>query len=180
MRNSNAFMVDDTFFDKLRREEYENIDKHHHVYLDYTGGNLCPKSLVRSHQMLLLENILGNPHSSNPTSQKSTDLIENTRIKILEFFNAQDYLCVFTPNASGALKIVGESYPFAKKSTLLLLSDNHNSVNGIREYCFQQGGITKYIPVQYEDLQINESSLARALHETPKGNGRNLFAYPAQ
>jgi molybdenum cofactor sulfurtransferase len=102
-------MVEDPFFDQLRREEYENLDKHHHVYLDYTGGNLCPKSLVLSHQTLLLENILGNPHSSNPTSQKSTDLIEHTRIKILEFFNAQDYLCVFTANASGALKIVGES-----------------------------------------------------------------------
>ena len=180
MRYSNSLFVEDPFFDQLRREEYENLDKHHHVYLRLYGGNLCPKSLVLSHHALLLENILGNPHSSNPTSQKSTDFIEHTRIKILEFFNAQDYLCVFTPNASGALKIVGESYPFGKKSTLLLLSDNHNSVNGIREYCFQKGGTTKYIPVQYEDLQINESALVRTLHETPKGNGCNLFAYPAQ
>ena len=173
-------MVEDPFFEQLRREEYENLDKHHHVYLDYTGANLCPKSLVLSHQRMLLENILGNPHSSNPTSQKSTDFIESTRIKVLEFFNAQDYLCVFTANASAALKIVGESYPFGKKSTLLLLCDNHNSVNGIREFCCRRGGVTKYIPIQYEDLQINEKSILRMLHETPKGNACNLFAYPAQ
>jgi len=28
---------------------------------------------------------------------------------VLQFFNADDYFCIFTPNASGALKIVGES-----------------------------------------------------------------------
>ena len=60
------------------------------------------------------------------------------------------------------------------------MCDNHNSVNGIREYCLKKRGTSKYIPVQYEDLQINESTLLRMLHETPKGKGCNLFAYPAQ
>ncbi|MEJ7644705.1 MAG: aminotransferase class V-fold PLP-dependent enzyme [Chryseolinea sp.] len=151
-RRSPTVLVDDNFFEQLRRDEYDNLDKHQQVYLDYTGGNLCPRSLVFNHQRLLLENILGNPHSSNPTSQRSTYLIESARSKVLEFFNAQDYTCVFTPNASAALKIVGESYPFDETSTLLLLCDNHNSVNGIREFCSQRGGITKYFPVQLSGL----------------------------
>ena len=35
---------------------------------------------------------------------------------MLRFFNADpdEYLAIFTPNASGALKLVGESYPFAE------------------------------------------------------------------
>ena len=36
-------------------------------------------------------------------------------------------------NASGALKLVGESYPFGAGDQYLLTFDNHNSVNGIRE-----------------------------------------------
>lgn len=180
MRYSNALLLDDPFFDSLRRTEYENLDKHHQVYLDYTGGNLSPKSLVLKHQTLVLENILGNPHSSNPTSQKSTDFIERTRIKVLEFFNGKDYICVFTSNASGALKIIGESFPFSRNSTLLLLCDNHNSVNGIREYCLKRNGSVRYVPVQYEDLQINEKCLGINLTESIKQNGYHLFAYPAQ
>lgn len=65
---------------------------------------------------------------------------DETRQKVLDFFNAEDYYCVFTSNASGVLKIVGESYPFDDEGAYDLLSDNHNSVNGIREYCRERGG----------------------------------------
>ena len=35
---------------------------------------------------------------------------------MLEFFNASpdEYVVIFTQNASGALKLVGESYPFGQ------------------------------------------------------------------
>ncbi len=172
-------IVDEEYFNNLRTTEYENLNQQHQVYLDYTGANLYPKSLILKHQALLLNNILGNPHSTNPTSQKATHLVESTRAKILEFFNAGDYTCVFTQNASGALKIVGESYPFTEKSKLLLLSDNHNSVNGIREFCRAKKGTTEYIPLNYEDLQINDNYLKTVLSSPVAGNA-NLFAFPAQ
>ena len=41
---------------------------------------------------------------------------------------------MFTANASAALKLVGESFPFGRRSRLVLTADNHNSVNGIREF----------------------------------------------
>jgi len=50
-----------------------------------------------------------------------------------------DYCVVFTQNASGALKLVGEAYPFAPDGQYLLTFDNHNSVNGIREYARMWG-----------------------------------------
>ena len=56
--------------------------------------------------------VLGNPHSNNPTSLATTELVERTRRQVLEFFNAppDEYLCIFTANASAALRLVGESY----------------------------------------------------------------------
>ncbi len=172
-------LEDDTFFTKLRNAEYSRLDKEGHAYLDYTGGNLYTQSQIQKHQALLRDNVYGNPHSTNPTSHLSTILVEDARKKILSFFNATDYHCIFTSNASGALKIVGESFPFNEKSSFVILADNHNSVNGIREYCTAKNGKTTYIPVQYEDLEIKADLLEKVLSEAdPKAN--NLFAYPAQ
>lgn len=171
---------DESFFAAIRNEEYNRLDTpNYHVYLDYTGGNLYPISIVNKHQEMLLNEVLGNPHSINPTSARATELVDAARKKVIEFFNAEDYVCVFTPNASGALKIVGESYPFDKESHFVILSDNHNSVNGIREFCKSKGGTTDYVPVQYDDLQINDDLLKEIL-DTNSGSDHNLFAFPAQ
>ena len=172
-------LADDEFFEQLRRTEFSRLDDHGHTYLDYTGGNLYPVSQISTHYGLLRDEVLGNPHSTNPTSQKATNLVEDSRAKVIEFFNADDYVCVFTQNATGALKIVGECYPFCEDSSFVLLSDNHNSVNGIREFCNNKGGKTTYVPVQYEDLQINEKMLGKALHDNASSEVK-LFAFPAQ
>lgn len=171
---------DEAFFADLRKKEYSRLDgDEFHIYLDYTGGNLYPASLVEKHTDMLLNGTFGNPHSINPTSAKATELVEAARAKVKEFFNAEDYVCVFTQNASGALKIVGESYPFDQNSNFVILSDNHNSVNGIREFCNNKGGHTRYVPVQYEDLCINPEILKSTLDKYA-GTGNNLFAFPAQ
>ena len=47
----------------------------------------------------------------------TTALVERTRRAVLEYFNAgDDYSAIFTANASGALKHVGESYVFGPGS----------------------------------------------------------------
>ena len=170
---------DDLYFEELRAREFAILDEQGHSYLDFTGGGLYPAEVVKRHHEQLLGNVFGNPHSTNPTSQLATRLVEDARRKVIEFFNARDYHCIFTQNASGALKVVGESYPFGPTSTLVLLADNHNSVNGIREYCNQKGGKTQYVQVQYEDLQINEELLMSTLDGAPDSEMK-LFAFPAQ
>ena len=91
--------------DQLRATDYTRLDLAKHVYLDYTGGGLYAESQIRKHQRVLTENTFGNPHSSNPTSLIATELVEHAREYVLKFFNAdpEEYLCIFTPNASGAL-----------------------------------------------------------------------------
>lgn len=180
--NTNSLKLEDEdFFAQLRKTEFSRLDgPEHHIYLDYTGGNLYAASLVNQHQNLLLNGVYGNPHSINPTSEKSTIMVDETRRKVLEYFNAtDDYICVFTQNASGALKIIGECYPFDEDSHFVLLSDNHNSVNGIREFCNKKNGKTHYVPVQFEDLMISEE-LLKPILEDNAGGKNNLFAYPAQ
>ena len=166
--------------DVLRKEEYARLDAGEHVYLDYTGGGIYAESQIHKHHKLLHENVYGNPHSSNPTSIAATHLVESARDYILKFFNADpdDYLAIFTPNASGALKLVGESYPFPN-GRYLLTFDNHNSVNGIREFAHARGANVTYIPVMLPDMRVDASQLDRELAK-PSKSGHNLFAYPAQ
>src|SRR5215211_4813886 len=166
--------------DDLRAVEYARLDVGGHIYLDYTGGGLYAESQLRSHNKLLAEHVFGNPHSNNPSSLAATQLVEHAREYILKFFNAdpEEYLAIFTNNASGALKLVGESYPFPN-GRYLLTFENHNSVNGIREFAHTRGADVKYIPIGLPDMRVDAAQLSRELAQ-PSKNGHNLFAYPAQ
>ncbi|HLX57959.1 MAG TPA: aminotransferase class V-fold PLP-dependent enzyme [Ktedonobacteraceae bacterium] len=167
--------------DDLRAREYARLDVGRQIYLDYTGGSLYAASQVRAHDDLLAENVFGNPHSSNPTSAAMTRLVEQTREYILRYFNAdpEEYLAIFTQNASAALKLVGESYPFEPGDCYALTFDNHNSVNGIREFARSRGATITYVPVVLPDMRVDGNDLLEVL-ECGRPGGHNLFAYPAQ
>jgi molybdenum cofactor sulfurtransferase len=167
--------------DELRRREYGRLDRLGHVYLDYTGGGLYAESQIREHLDLLSDSVLGNPHSKNPTSLASTQMVDETRAAVLEFFSADpaEYDVIFTSNASGALKLVGESYPFGEGDRYLLTYDNHNSVNGVREFARSRGASVTYLPVGEPDLRLDCKMVTTELeHADPGAN--NLFAFPAQ
>ncbi|MBI5670216.1 MAG: aminotransferase class V-fold PLP-dependent enzyme [Chloroflexi bacterium] len=167
--------------DDLRAFEYARLDRLGHVYLDYTGGGLYAESQLRDHLALLSNSVFGNPHSKNLTSLAMTEQVEHARAYVLQYFNASpdEYLVIFTPNSTGALKLVGEAYPFGPGDTYLLTFDNHNSVNGIREYARSRGAAVTYIPVLPPDLRADEAALFRGLDAATPGKN-NLFAYPAQ
>ena len=124
---------------------------------------------MRSHQSFLLDNVLGNPHSTNPTSRAATERVEACRRQVLEFFNASpdEYAVIFTANASHALKLVGESYPFEPGDRFLLTFDNHNSVNGIREFDRAHGAETTYVPVVPPEMRVDEATARRVPGDRP-------------
>ncbi len=167
--------------DSLRGQEYARLDQLGQIYLDYTGAGLYADCQVREHLALLQANVFGNPHSRNPTSVTITDLVEQGRSKVLSYFNAsaEEYVAIFTANASAALKLVGESYPFGCDDHYLLTFDNHNSVNGIREFARARHARITYIPLSLPEMRIDDGSLEEHL-ELARPNGNNLFAYPAQ
>ncbi len=90
-----------------------------------------------------------------------------------------EYVVIFTPNATGALKLVGEAYPFSPGGTYLLTFDNHNSVNGIREFARARGARIRYVPLSIPDLLIDSREMEAALSDRVDGKD-SLFAYPAQ
>jgi selenocysteine lyase/cysteine desulfurase len=166
-------------FQTLRQQEYRRLDEEGHVYLDYTGGGLYPESLVQGHAFFLQTHVLGNTHSENPTSLSSTRLMQQAREDVLRFFRAdpEEYAVIFTANASAALKLVGESYPFQPGSHFCLIADNHNSVQGIREFARHKGARITYVPLDPQTLCCPELRSYLEHWDTEKPN---LFAMPAQ
>ena len=191
--------------DRLRATEYSYLDAGGQVYLDYTGAGLPAQTQLTAHAERVRGRCFGNPHSENPTSGASTELIEQARSAVLAHFNAppQEYAAIFTANATGACRLIGEAYPFGPRTRLVLTQDNHNSVNGIREFARSRGALTKYVPFCSPELRIDDDEIAHALARrgpgplSRRGAGplsrrrpgplsaaaprrRGLFAYPAQ
>ncbi|KAH9920973.1 pyridoxal phosphate-dependent transferase [Fomitopsis serialis] len=81
--------------DALRRSDFSRLDRSGETYVDYMGGSLYPESLIRS--------------------KLSSACANEAREAVLSFFRAPPgYTVVFTANATGALKLVGESFPFSE------------------------------------------------------------------
>lgn len=178
-----------TKLDRLRAIEYNYLDEQGHVYMDYTGSGLAARAQYRAHAARLEDTTFGNPHSRNPTSQSATDLVELARTRVLAYLKAspEDYSVIFTPNATGAARLVGEAYPFRRRSRLVLTYDNHNSVNGLREFARRAKSRTEYVPTRAPDMRIDPARIEQALPVSKRGafaktsSGRvGLFAYPAQ
>jgi molybdenum cofactor sulfurtransferase len=170
--------MDQAEFEQLREREFSRLDANGQVYLDFTGAGLYAESQVRAHTEFLCRGVFGNPHSRNPTSQAATQLCDQARTRVLQYFNADPdlYEVVFTLNASGALKLVGEAFPWEPGGRFLLTADNHNSVNGLREFATAHGADVRYVPLGSElrlrDIDEHLAGADRAKH--------NLFAFPAQ
>jgi selenocysteine lyase/cysteine desulfurase len=178
--------------DDLRAAEYAHLDASAHTYLDYTGACLYASSQLREHALWLSSGIFGNPHSGSPASTAATSAVESARRDVLRWFNGtRDYVAVFTQNATAALKLVGESYPFAAGSRLLLTADNHNSVNGVRQFALARGATVEYAGLTFPELRLDRDDVMARLAQ-PEGASRDaplrnaprnaprLFAFPAQ
>jgi selenocysteine lyase/cysteine desulfurase len=170
-----------TMLDQLRATEYGYLDEDGHVYLDYAGAGLPARAQLAAHAERISGRCFGNPHSQNPASTASSELIDRARRAVLAHFNAppDEYAAIFTPNATGACRLVGEAYPFGRGTRLILTFDNHNSVNGIREFARSRGAVTRYVPFGWRDLRVDEDEIRRALTRPRRGR-RGLLAYPAQ
>lgn len=159
------------------------------TYLDYTGAMVPARSHVHAAAALLLTHVLGNPHSCSASSQRSSLLIEKTEAAVLEhLFNLKtpqeraEYTVLFTPNASGALRIVGEHYDWERGGVFALSVDNHNSVHGIREEAARHGAEVVYVPVDRKTLRMRRADVeavltAAAQDATAGGPPENVIAH---
>ena len=168
---------DDAYFEAWRKRELSRIEHARLTYLDYTGSALYPESVVRQDGERLAQRVLGNPHSENGPSREASADLEDARTAILEFVHASpdDYVAIVTANATAATRLVAESFPFERGSVLALTADNHNSVNGIREYAHVRGAGIRTVPLT-EELRLQDP--LPVLDQ--RGDSLSLFSYPAQ
>lgn len=172
-------MLTSEFFDALRQREFSRLDEQGVAYLDYTGSALYGASQVAAQREILERSVFGNPHSEHDASRASTAALDAARRRVLEFLDADpdEYDVCFTANTSAAVKLVGESYPFDLCRGLVLAADNHNSVNGLREFARRAGAWMWTLPL---DRALRLSDPAAVLDDLAKRKGPGLLAFPAQ
>lgn len=161
------------------------------VYVDYAGSSLYRPELINTIMADLLSNTYANPHSQSPSSTLTSNMIEQTRHQVLEFFNtnSDEYSVVFTSGCTAALKLLAETFTFMdveesnKTETdggcFCYLLDNHTSVQGMREIAIDKRA--KVICLNTD--QLYQADLSDAYLQSQDGNnnrGNSLFVYPAQ
>lgn len=167
------------FFDDLRRREFARLDEQDIAYLDFAAAGLYGASQAAAYAERLTNGIYGNPHSEHGPSRASEADLSAARDATLKHFDADPdlYDVIFTANTSAAIKLVAESYAFGPQRGLALSQDNHNSVNGMREYARRAGGPVATLPLDAE-LRLEEPTARLAAFATMHGPG--LFAFPVQ
>ena len=122
--------------DELRAAEYAYLDEGGHVYLDYTGAGLPARSQLLAHETRVADRACTATRTRRirPPRRPPSWSSGPGRRCCGTSARTDEYAGIFTPNATGACRLVGESYPFGRRSRLVLTADNHNSVNGIREF----------------------------------------------
>ena len=105
------------------------------MHVSRLGGTswFCSRHRCMFTVFRLRSTAIGNPHSLNPTSRAMTELEEQARAFVLTFFQTSpdEYTVIFTANATHALKLVGEAYPFRPGSQFLFL-DPHGTIDDER------------------------------------------------
>jgi molybdenum cofactor sulfurtransferase len=123
----------------------------------------------------MMTNLYGNPHSASQSSQLTTNRIEDTRLKVLQFFQAdpEDFDVVFVANATAGIKLVMDA--FASNSGGFSYGyhmEAHTSIVGVRENAVSSRCLDD------EDIESWLSGSKPLFGDaTPT---LSLFAYPAQ
>ena len=96
-----------------------------------------PRASCTAHNELLDSVVYGNPHADHApieTQHRSARRRPRTPAVAPRRRSGWSMSSASPANATGAVKLVGESYPFGPSGAYVLSADNHNSLNGVREY----------------------------------------------
>ncbi len=165
-------------FEALRAAEFSRLDVEGVAYLDYAGAGLHGRSQARAWAERLEQGVFGNPHSEHAPASLSEAALDFARAATLAHLGADpaDYAVCFTANTSAAVKLVAEAHWFDRHHGLVLGADNHNSVNGAREFARAAGAPIYILPLD-DELRLDDPA---ARLEAIARDGAGLLAFPAQ
>ncbi|KAL5359085.1 molybdenum cofactor sulfurase [Aspergillus floccosus] len=158
--------------DAIREREYPMLSDT--TYLDHAGTTLYAKSLIDSFSKDLTTNLFGNPHSLSASSQRTTQRVDDIRLRALRFFNAdpEHFDLVFVANATSAIKLVADALRDSAHGFWYGYHvDAHTSLVGARELA--ESGSRCFTTDEEVDAWIAQLDANRS-------GAAQLFAFPAQ
>lgn len=159
--------------DQFRDVEYPMLRGS--VYLDHAGTTPYSKSLMERFTHDMTSNLFGNPHSASASSQLSTSRIEDIRLRVLQFFNADpdEFDVVFVANATAGIKLVTEALRALPHGfDYVYHQHSHTSLVGVREEARKSVCLDDH---EVESWLQGMDRVANTNDDRPR-----LFAYPAQ
>ncbi|KAK2741230.1 hypothetical protein FQN57_005692 [Myotisia sp. PD_48] len=164
-----------TDVENIRENEYPLLKGT--TYLDHAGTTPYAASLIKLFSQEMTNNLFGNPHSASESSQLSTNRIDDVRLQVLRFFNAnpEDFDVVFVANATAGIKLVAEAMRDFHSSDGFWYGyhvDSHTSLVGVRNVA-KQG--QRCFSSDHEVAEWIGELEDRVDASTPV-----LFAYPGQ
>ncbi|KAL1304648.1 hypothetical protein AAFC00_003610 [Neodothiora populina] len=159
------------YIEQMRETEYPMLKET--TYLDHAGTTLPSKSLIDRFSANMMGNLYGNPHSASQSSQRSTELVDDTRLRLLKFLGADpdDFDVVFVANATAGIKLVADALREHEDGFWYgYHRDAHTSLVGARELAREH--------VCFENDQEVNAWLEKGSSSTNASIG--LFAFPAQ
>jgi len=178
------------------------------IYADYAGAPPYSISAVKAATEELLNGVWGNPHSDHDwqtTATASSSSAAGDRLRQLTLDmcqgNSNAYVCILTSGATAALKLVAETFPWSEEenkdgggdggggsgSQFRYLSDNHNSVLGIREIAAAHGAHTQCVhPSDIKIINTSPEKESNRIEKAPMQKSefevetQHLFAFPLE
>ncbi|XP_044724853.1 MOSC domain-containing protein [Hirsutella rhossiliensis] len=123
------------------------------IYLDHAASTPSPKSLMDAFAAEMTSTLYGNPHSASWPSQLSATRIDDVRLSLLGFFNADpaEYDLVFVANATAGVKLVVEAMRSLPNGYVYAYHQAcHTSLVGAREdarssTCLDDSGVQSWL-----------------------------------
>ncbi|BDA46796.1 probable molybdenum cofactor sulfurase [Coccomyxa sp. Obi] len=162
------------------------------VYVDHAGATLYSERQIRATYHDMSTQLYSNPHSGHLAWRGDASASEaeaHARALTLAMCNASEleYECIFVSGATGAMKLVADSFPWSPHSRYVYTQDNHNSAVGVREVALNAGAsavAVNFIPGIHQGPMAVEacSDIMRRKRQPDHEESRahSLFAYPLE
>ncbi|RVD85877.1 uncharacterized protein DFL_004181 [Arthrobotrys flagrans] len=157
--------------EEFREQEYPQLNGI--TYLDHAATTLYSSSLIDAVSSDLKKTLFGNPHSLSPSSLETTRRIQDTRVRVLQLFNAdpEHFDVVFCGNTTAAIKLVAHAFAARPNNVgsgfqYKVHEDSHTSLVGIRQMATDSQALSSY--------QMDAFVSSKGTDEF------GLMAYPAQ
>jgi cysteine desulfurase / selenocysteine lyase len=138
----------------IREKDFPLLNKLNRVYLDNTATSQEPLSVIKRMDRFRKTNLRGSNHSENSDEALRYDReVKEVRIKVSNFFHANNYCTVFTKNTTESSNFIACRFPFTKNSTLIVTEMEHNSEIVTSANCaLNSGSSVEYAPIDFNGL----------------------------